>query len=400
MMNYICFLWCILIWTSAFLCTIGCLLPYWLDGRIIRNPQITTIEQNHFKYTTYQSDLPSTLNLFRRCVYPVYTTMVTDILSEDPEKATIFFNQPTKQKLNLKKDFIESSLIHIQTNCGYYQFFDIPHLAWRFSLMLLVIACCSLFFIAFILSFTGCYLKLLWTMNVHRICQLGLMFSGLIILLCCILFTIGWSDNDEILQICGERRTRFDLGHCQLGWAYVITIMGGLLSIFCSIFPNLCFPKILLEMKQNNKSQCVKSSQRQTNDELMPHILSHGLSVTPTIITATQGGPPSAETASTSLQMSDPRIHHVGFESPWLKNWGCWNTPSQHQSHGPMVLLHPDYNLSSNPSGRYNAENQLGYSQGSLDDTSSVGTDKKSATGHPMKSNVSENSIQNIESNA
>ncbi|KAH8873684.1 LHFPL tetraspan subfamily member 6 protein [Schistosoma japonicum] len=388
-MNYVWLIWCILTWIAALLCTTGCLLPYWLDGKIYPNQD-----------TTY-ADLSSTLNLFRRCVYPVYTGLVTDILTDDPEKIAIFLNQPQNQKINLKQTFIESSLIHIQTNCGYYQFFDIPHVAWRFSLILLVISCCILFFLAFILSFTGCYLNFLWQLNVHRIYQLGLMLSGLIILLCCILFPIGWSNNDEIVQICGERRSRFDLGHCQLGWAYVVTIISGLLSIFCSVFPNLFFPKILLEVKHHNRSQyTIASSQQQITNDLLPHILSPDMpSVTPTI--GSTAGPPSVETASTNLHISDPRIHRVGFETPWLNNWGCLNTPIKpHQSlHGPpMVLIHPDYNLSPyvGGGGYYNTENQLGHSQGSLDDSSSVGTDKKSFVNNPMKSHVSENTLQNI----
>ncbi|CAH8637448.1 unnamed protein product [Schistosoma rodhaini] len=397
-MSYIWLIWCILTWITAILCTIGCLLPYWLNGKILSNSEITTFNENHLKYTTYNTDLISTLNLFRRCIYPIYTNLVTDILLEDPEKSLIFFNQPIKYKLNLKQNFIESSLINIQINCGYYEFFNIPHITWRISLILLIISCCNLFFLSFILSFIGCYLKFLWQLNIHRICQFGLMFSGLMILLCCILFPIGWSNNDEIVQICGERRSRFDLGHCQLGWAYVVTIMSGLLSIFSSVFPNLCFPKILFEIKQNNKFQRTKFNKNQTNDGLLPHFLTHDLSMTPTIVApATPGGPPSVETVSTSLRTSDPRIHHVDFESPWLKTWACLNTPIQQQSHGPVVLIHPDYNLSSYSGGCYNGDNQLGYSQGSLDDTSSVGTEKKSGIVNPMKSDIPRNLMQNIE---
>ncbi|CAH8609393.1 unnamed protein product [Schistosoma margrebowiei] len=404
-MNYIWLIWCILTWITAMLCTIGCLLPYWLDGKIFSNDKIIIHEQNHIKYTTipttyYYKDISSTLNLFRRCIYPVYTNLITDILSENSLKAKLFFNQPINYKLNIKQHNFESSLIHIQTNCGYYQFFDIPHIAWRYSLILLIISCCSLFFLAFLLSFIGCYLNFLWKLNIHRICQLGLLLTGLLILLCCILFPIGWSDNDEIIQICGERRSRFDLGHCQLGWAYVVTIMSGLLSIFSSVFPNLCFPKILFEIKQNNKSQRIKSNEKQTDDGLIPHFLSHDLSMTPTILApATPGGPPSIETVSTSLRTSDPRIHHVGFESPWLKTWACLNTPTQHQSHGPVVLIHPDYNLSPYSGGCYNGDNQLGYSQGSLDDTSSVGTEKKSAIVNSLKPDVAKNLTQNMENN-
>ncbi|VDO58116.1 unnamed protein product [Schistosoma margrebowiei] len=182
-MNYIWLIWCILTWITAILCTIGCLLPYWLDGKIFSNDKIIIHEQNHIKYTTipttyYYKDISSTLNLFRRCIYPVYTNLITDILSENSLKAKLFFNQPINYKLNIKQYNFESSLIHIQTNCGYYQFFDIPHIAWRYSLILLIISCCSLFFLAFLLSFIGCYLNFLWRLNIHRICQLGLLLTG------------------------------------------------------------------------------------------------------------------------------------------------------------------------------------------------------------------------------
>ncbi|CAH8588078.1 unnamed protein product [Heterobilharzia americana] len=386
-MRYIWLIWCILTWTAAILCITGFLLPYWLDGRIYSNEEIILEQKHSLRYSDY-SDLPSTLNLFRRCVYPVYTGLVTDILLEDPAKAAIFLNQPPTHRLDLKQASIESSLVQIQTNCGYYQFFDIPHAAWRFSLILLGISCCFLFFLAFFLSFTGCYLNFLWQFNVHRVCQTGLLISGLIILLSCILFPIGWSNNDEIVQICGQRSSRFDLGHCQLGWAYVITIMSGLLSVFCAVLPNLCFPRILRELKQQ-KSQYMITNQGQAS-EMIPHILSHD--ITAAAAAATQG-PPSIETASTSLHMSDPRIHRIGFESPWLKNWSCLNPTGQGQPHGPMVFLHPDYNLQ--PRGVGYTDNQLGYSQGSLDDGSSVGTEKKSVCA--MKSSASENKLQNTE---
>nr|CAH8863254.1 unnamed protein product [Trichobilharzia regenti] len=399
-MRYIWLIWCILTWTAAILCTVGFLLPYWLDGRIYPDQEILPEESGSLRYPAY-SDLPSTLNLFRRCVYPVYTGLVTDILSENPEKAAIFLNQPPTQRIDFKHAFIESSLINIQTNCGYYPFFDIPHTAWRFSMILLVISCCFLFFLAFFISFTGCYLNFLWQFNnIHRMCQTGLLISGLLILLCCILFPIGWSDNSEILQICGQRSSRFDLGHCQLGWAYVITIMSGLLSVFCAVLPNLCFPKILHELKQR-KSHCVKEKQEQAN-ELIPHMLSHEYNTAVTgsgaATVAASAGPAAAsiETASTSVHMSDPRIHRIGFESPWMRNWSCMNTPGpiHGQGQGPVVLLHPDYNLHPGTIPVY-TESQLGCSQGSLDDGSSTGTEKKSA--FPVPSNSFANKLSNTE---
>ncbi|VDQ13647.1 unnamed protein product [Trichobilharzia regenti] len=113
---------------------------------------------------------------------------------------------------------------------------------------------------------------------------------------------------------------------------------------------------------------------------------------------AASAGPAAAsiETASTSVHMSDPRIHRIGFESPWMRNWSCMNTPGpiHGQGQGPVVLLHPDYNLHPGTIPVY-TESQLGCSQGSLDDGSSTGTEKKSA--FPMPSNSFANKLSNTE---
>ncbi|GAA55552.1 lipoma HMGIC fusion partner homolog [Clonorchis sinensis] len=224
------FLWSAIAWISTALCTAGCVLPYWLKGTIYTGIN----EQFAVAMGLHMTRLPSTLGLYRRCVYPVYTDKVNEPVSANQDAASTpnHYIQTTEQ----------ARLIRIRAGCGFYQFEQIPHSFWRAALMLLSLACVVLWFISFFLLFVGCYVGLLNYPTLTRACQALLLVSGSLVLACCVLYPLGWSDNPEVTQICGDRSSVFHLGRCQLGWAYLLTLLGGFSSILASALPSLCGP--------------------------------------------------------------------------------------------------------------------------------------------------------------
>lgn len=136
-------LWSILAWISSILCTAGCLFPYWLKGTLkvtIWVPNATT------------RILTSHVGLFRRCVYPTYSSTVQTTVN-DPG-------------------------IALQSNCGHYSFVDIPHFTWKIGLITLVVSCIILFFITFFLFVSGFSISLLANSCVCKLCQFGFLVSG------------------------------------------------------------------------------------------------------------------------------------------------------------------------------------------------------------------------------
>ncbi|XP_008585884.1 PREDICTED: lipoma HMGIC fusion partner-like [Galeopterus variegatus] len=58
-----------------------------------------------------------------------------------------------------------------------------------------------------------------------RIQPLGDFASGLLIGAGCALYPLGW-DSEEVRQTCGYVSGQFDLGKCEIGWAYYCTGAG------------------------------------------------------------------------------------------------------------------------------------------------------------------------------
>lgn len=141
--RYFWLLWSLLAWISAILCTAGCLFPYWLKGMFevtLWTPNATT------------KLLTSHVGIFRRCVYPIYATTIK-LTPNDPD-------------------------ITLESNCGHYNFMDIPHITWRVGLITLAIACIILFFITFFLCISGFNTSLLINSYVCYTCQIGFLVSG------------------------------------------------------------------------------------------------------------------------------------------------------------------------------------------------------------------------------
>ncbi|KAL5103257.1 LHFPL tetraspan subfamily member 6 protein [Taenia crassiceps] len=195
-------LWSILAWVSAILCTVGCLFPYWLKGTLIVtvwNPNAST------------RPLTSHVGLFRRCVYPTYSPTM----------------QTTANDLG----------IALQSNCGHYSFADIPHFTWKISLITLAVSCIILFFITFFLFVLGFSISLLANSCVCKSCQFGFLVSGLLVAFTCIMYPIGWKENEEARQVCGVSVNAFNIGHCEVGWAYIITTVGGIIALLSTLLP-------------------------------------------------------------------------------------------------------------------------------------------------------------------
>ncbi|KAL1260408.1 hypothetical protein QQF64_008235 [Cirrhinus molitorella] len=50
----------------------------------------------------------------------------------------------------------------------------------------------------------------------------------------CALYPLGW-DSEEVRQTCSNRSDQFELGSCQIGWAYYCTGAGATLAmILCT----------------------------------------------------------------------------------------------------------------------------------------------------------------------
>ncbi|KAF8567661.1 hypothetical protein P879_06578, partial [Paragonimus westermani] len=81
-----------------------------------------------------------------------------------------------------------------------------------------------------------------------------------LVLACCALYPFGWAENPEVRQICGERKSRFDLGRCQIGWGYLITLVGGFLAIFNSALPSLCLRRFPAENRTNYLVSCATTA--------------------------------------------------------------------------------------------------------------------------------------------
>ncbi|VDD82240.1 unnamed protein product [Mesocestoides corti] len=203
-------LWSLLAWSSAVLCTVGCLFPYWLKGAL----KFTLPVQNGTKDASTEL-LTSHIGLFRRCVYPVYAT-----------------SAQTKSP---------ATGISLQSNCGHYTFSDIPHLTWKVGLVTLAVACVLLFFITFFLFVSGFNISLLAHSGVNKVCQFGFLVSGLLVIFTCVMYPVGWRMNDEVRQICGSSADSFNPGGCDIGWAYIATIIGGFVSLLATLLPRF-FP--------------------------------------------------------------------------------------------------------------------------------------------------------------
>ncbi|TPP63303.1 Lipoma HMGIC fusion partner [Fasciola gigantica] len=259
-MRCIWLLWSSLAWLTAVLCTVGCLLPYWLKGSVyIREPPNIPISKIQTDLDSVESSglsnpvldppigFPTDLGLFRRCGYPVYASWVSGESTKSRGRPQTGRGRPPVQW---------------QTGCGHYtQLTHVPHVAWHIGFLLLVTACALQFFTTFFLFLMGFTLYLITVRSVYRACQSMLLIAGCLTLTACILYPVGWTNNGEVKQACGEEAYSFHLGRCHIGWAYVLTCSGGLLSVFAATLP-IIFPKHIKQCATSGFRSLADSGQR------------------------------------------------------------------------------------------------------------------------------------------
>lgn len=165
--------WTVLTGLAAVLCTIGCILPYWIKGYVhITAPLKTELShdlnedpsspwrEEHDKMEI-KAGLPTDLGLFRRCGFPMYTT-------------------PQEQSLNSDvASSIENQPVGWHKGCGHYSHINrFPHIAWYIAFFALILACAFLCFTAFFLVMLGFALYLIASPLVCRCCQTMQLSAG------------------------------------------------------------------------------------------------------------------------------------------------------------------------------------------------------------------------------
>ncbi|XP_072900057.1 LHFPL tetraspan subfamily member 6 protein [Hemitrygon akajei] len=158
---------------AAASCT-GFFMPYWLLGS--------------------QLDKPVSFGVFRRCTYPV------------------------------RQDDHPQSVVMVE-QCGRYAtFLGIPSLAWKICSVVTGVGCGLLLLVA-LTAIMGCCVSELISRTVGRVAG-GIQFvGGLLIGSGCALYPLGWN-SEEVRQTCSNLSDQFELGSCQLGWAYYCTGAG------------------------------------------------------------------------------------------------------------------------------------------------------------------------------
>jgi len=61
--------------------------------------------------------------------------------------------------------------------------------------------------------------------NAYLTCGLLQLFSGILMMLGCIIYPAGW-DHEEVKAICGNQADRYEPGECTIRWAYILAIIG------------------------------------------------------------------------------------------------------------------------------------------------------------------------------
>ncbi|XP_042189935.1 LHFPL tetraspan subfamily member 6 protein [Callorhinchus milii] len=164
-------LWAMLSLLCAAASCTGFFMPYWLLGS--------------------QLDKPVSFGIFRRCTYPV------------------------REESRLQ------SVVMVE-QCGRYaSFLGIPSLAWKICSVVTGVGCGLLLLVA-LTALMACCVSELISRTVGRVAG-GIQFvGGILIGSGCALYPLGWN-SEEVRQTCNNLSDQFELGTCQLGWAYYCT---------------------------------------------------------------------------------------------------------------------------------------------------------------------------------
>ena len=180
------FVWSFLSLSGALLSSFGFFMPYWLEGTM--------------RDYGGQDTLEVFLSTFRRCNYPI-----------------------------LDKD---SGTVTIVRQCGRYTTFnDIPDVSWQVACVACGVGCGVVTLVALI-SLAGCCISDLISHTVAKTLGCLQLFGGILIGVGCAIFPHGWRSK-EVRDVCGEDANSFQLGNCNLFWAYYLTIIGSGISLVC-----------------------------------------------------------------------------------------------------------------------------------------------------------------------
>ncbi|XP_058036563.1 LHFPL tetraspan subfamily member 6 protein [Ahaetulla prasina] len=163
-------IWALLSFLCAGATCVGFFMPYWLLGS--------------------QLEKPVSFGTFRRCSYPV---------RDESRQITVMVEQ-----------------------CGRYASFQaIPSVEWQICTVVTGLGCGLLLLVA-LTALMGCCVYELISRTVGRVAG-GIQFlGGLLIGSGCALYPLGW-DSEEVRQACGNLSDQFELGTCEIGWAYYCT---------------------------------------------------------------------------------------------------------------------------------------------------------------------------------
>ncbi|GFN86913.1 lipoma hmgic fusion partner-like protein [Plakobranchus ocellatus] len=176
--------WAVTSFLAAIATAIGYYFPYWIQG-----------------YVAYDGEkFPMYFGVFRRCSYP---------------------------ELNI------DNTMEIIDGCGRYStFVDIPSIWWKIS----TITIGSGVGLALLISLIGlialCVRDIITT-KIARLLGLVQMSAGLLVGGGVAIYPNGWSST-EVRQSCGGRSGPYELGKCELCWAFFMTSVGGTLTLLCS----------------------------------------------------------------------------------------------------------------------------------------------------------------------
>ncbi|XP_039601765.1 LHFPL tetraspan subfamily member 6 protein [Polypterus senegalus] len=162
--------WALLSFLCAAASCVGFFMPYWLLGS--------------------QMGKTVSFGTFRRCSYPV---------RDESRQQTIMVEQ-----------------------CGRYASFQgIPSLEWKICTVVTGVGCGLLLLVA-LTALMGCCISELISRTIGRAAG-GMQFvGGLLIGSGCALYPLGW-DSEEVRQTCSNLSDQFELGTCQIGWAFYCT---------------------------------------------------------------------------------------------------------------------------------------------------------------------------------
>lgn len=89
------------------------------------------------------------------------------------------------------------------------------------AVAIMVGASCILFMLVIISFILFCLLN---TATVLRICAWFQILSGLLLITSCIVYPGGW-DHSKVRSVCGLGAGKYDIGVCEMRWAYALVIV-------------------------------------------------------------------------------------------------------------------------------------------------------------------------------